>query len=83
MKYKILSQDPQHERVFKLQDEDGEKYNVDIYTDGYLPNDYPDGADETAESWRAWLGTYVGKTVEIEKIVPYMYFSSGEVKIIT
>lgn len=82
MKYKVLKQNEHDERTFVLEDENGEKFDVDIYTDGAFSHLIPKGADETAESWRKWLGTFVGKTLEIEKIYPYRYFSGGKQKII-
>jgi hypothetical protein len=81
MKYKVLKQHIHDERQFTLEDENGEKFEVDFYTGGKFA--HPEGVDHTAESWRAWLGTFVGKTLELEKIIPYVYFSSGEQKIIS
>jgi len=80
MKYKVLSQSPQDERLFLLENEGGEKFHVDFYSGGAF--EPPNGADSTDESWRAWLGTFVGKTLELEKITPYIYFSDGEQKVI-
>ena len=72
--YMIGKQDLIDERVFQLTDiKTGETFSVDIYTDGKL--DYPEGANDTAESWRAWLGTFVGKTIQIGNLTPFMYFS--------
>ena len=81
MIYSILQQHPHDERTFELQNEQGDKFWVDIYTSGMLP--FPDGADETPEKWRAWLGSHVGKQVEIEMIVPYMYFASQSMKVLS
>lgn len=65
-------------RDFTLEDENGNKfYNVDIFTDGEL--NPPKGVDATAESWRAWLDTFVGKTIETE-ITPRAYFTKGKIK---
>lgn len=65
-------------RDFTLEDEDGNKfYNVDILSDGELKP--PFGVDSTAETWRAWLDTFVGKTIETE-ITPRAYFTRGEIK---
>lgn len=80
MKYKVISQNSIDERVFTLKDENGYTFNVDFYTGGEI--DHPVGVDETAESWRKWLGTFVGKTLEIDKITPYLYFTNGKIKII-
>lgn len=81
MKYKVIRQHPIEERQFTLEDEHGEWFEVDFYSGGAF--DHPAGVDETAESWRAWLGTFVGKTLELEALVPCSYFSSGEQKLIT
>ncbi len=81
MKYKIISHNKEEfgVRDFTLENENGEKfYNVDIYSDGKL--NPPIGADETYESWRDWLDTFVGKIIEVE-IVPRAYFTSGEIKL--
>lgn len=80
MKYKVLKQDQFDERVFELEDESGNRFNVDIYTDGAF--EHPEGADKNNESWRKWLGTFVGKTLEIERIYPYRYFTRGRQKIV-
>lgn len=80
MKYKILKQKEYDERLFELQDENGDRFSVDIYTDGKFT--HPVGVDLTNESWRQWLGTFVGKEIYIERISPYAYFSSGETYLI-
>lgn len=80
MKYKVLKQKEYDERLFELQDENGYVFNVDFYTDGAFPP--PVGVDETPEKWKEWLRSFVGKTLEIEKIIPYTYFSSGVQKIV-
>ena len=80
MQYKVLRQHSIDERLFTLEDENGEKFEVDFYTGGAFH--HPEGADMTAESWREWLGTFIGKTLELERIVPYIYFSSGEQRIV-
>lgn len=77
MRYKIKKQKEWDERLFELEDENGETFTVDFYTAGYIT--HPQGADETPERWKEWLGTFVGKTIEIEKIVPWIYFASGKV----
>jgi hypothetical protein len=83
MKYLIKSQNPHDERTFELESlETGEKFDVDIYTDGALSHLIPEGAEKTAESWRKWLGTFVGKTIEVERITPYRYFSGGKTEIV-
>jgi hypothetical protein len=80
MRYKVLAQSGIDERVFTLEDENGDKFQVDFYTDGaFTP---PQGVDATEESWRAWLSTFVGKTLELERITPATYFSSGAQKLI-
>ena len=80
-KFFIERQNSIDERVFTLRDlETGDKYEVDIYTDGKL-GEFPQGASDTAESWRAWLGTFVGGTIEVERISPYLYFTGGETKV--
>lgn len=81
MRYKVIRQNLIDERVFTLEDENGHTFEVDIYTDGEITP--PDGADATAESFKEWLGTFVGKTLEIEKIRPFLYFSAGKVNIIS
>ncbi len=69
------------ERLFVLKDvKTGETYNVDFYSGGGI--EHPVGADETKESWKEWLNTFVGKTIEIENITPYTYFTSGKVSLI-
>ena len=80
MKYKVLRQHPIDERQFTLEDESGEKFEVDFFTGGKFK--YPEGVDTSAESWRAWLGTFVGKTLELERLIPYLYFSTGEQHVI-
>lgn len=82
-RYKILRQSPVDEREFKLIDlETDEQLNVDLYTNGNF-SDFPQGADATSESWRAWLkDKFEGKEIEIERIEPYAYFIGGEAKII-
>lgn len=82
-KYLIKAQSTHDERSFDLVDvETGiTTYNVDIYTDGKLP-DFPVGADSTPQSWREWLGTFVGKHIEVETITPSGYFTMGETRIV-
>jgi len=80
MRYKILKQSPIDERMFELESEEGERYLVDFYTGGEIIP--PEGADSTIISWKEWLQSFVGKTIEIEKITPYTYFTYGRVKII-
>lgn len=80
MKYKVISQNEIDERLFILEDEHGKRFQVDIYTDGaFTP---PIGVDVTADSWREWLYTFVGKTLEIERLVPYTYFTGGKQTIV-
>ena len=78
--YKILHQHPFDERLFQLEDGNGDLFWVDFYTDGAF--DPPEGVAETAESWRNWLNTFVGKSIEIERITPHTYFSGGKTRII-
>lgn len=80
MKYKVLEQHPIDERLFKMEDENGDCFWIDWYTDGKV--EPPKKVSGTAESWRAWLGSYVGKVMEIEKITPHTYFTSGDITII-
>lgn len=80
MKYKVISQETYDERLFLLKDENGETFTVDFYTGGEI--EHPEGVDETADSWRRWLGTFVGKTLDIEKIIPATYFTSEKINII-
>lgn len=88
MKYKIIKHNEDlmdindySVRDFTLQNENGEIFrNVDIFTDGQLTP--PEGADETRESWRAWLDTFVGKTIEVERLTPRAYFTGGETKLL-
>ena len=80
MKYKILQQDDFDVRTFRLKNSKGECFWVDIFTDGKI--EAPVGADETDESWKKWLGSFVGKDIFIERISPYRYFSGGETYII-
>lgn len=88
MKYKIIKHNDDLEdindfsvRDFTLEDEEGNKfYNVDIFTDGEL--NHPAGVDEARETWRAWFDTFVGKTIEVEKLTPRAYFTSGKIKFI-
>lgn len=81
MKYKILNQHFIDERLFEIRSlETGEQFTVDFYTDGQI--DPPAGADETAKSWRAWLKSFEGKIIEIERLTPSSYFSAGETRII-
>jgi hypothetical protein len=80
MRYKVLKQHSFEDRLFTLKDEDGNEFEVDFYSSGAFV--YPDDVAETAESWRAWLGTFVGKTLEIEHITPYYYFTSGIQRVI-
>jgi hypothetical protein len=76
MKYKVIRQSHHNDREFVLEDELGERLNVDFFSGGAF--DHPEGVDATAESWRAWLETFVGKTLEIEHLAPYSYITSGE-----
>ena len=78
----IESQNMNDERRFTLREmTSGERFEVDIFTDGKLTG-WPEGADATDESWRAWLNTFVGKAIEVERISPYLYFTGGETRII-
>lgn len=75
-KYLITEQKSYDERLFVLKDiKTGERYNVDFYTSGEI--EHPAGVDETKESWKAWLNTFVGKTIEIKRITPFTYFANG------
>ena len=81
-KYIVLKQKYYDERLFEIRDlETKKEYTVDLYTNGnFIP---PVGADETMEDWKKWLKeTFEGKIIEIENIVPYVYFLSGKANII-
>lgn len=81
MRYKVLKQKEYDNRLFELQEiETGIMYNVDFYTNGeFRPPKY---ADKTVESWDKWLKSFVGKTLELEYIVPFTYFSGGKNRIV-
>lgn len=81
-RYLVIKQNHLNEREFEIQDiESGEKFYVDLYTNGNF--EPPLGADETHESWVKWLKeTFDGKEIEIESIIPYGYFISGDAKLI-
>lgn len=79
MRYKIIKQSPLDDRLFELEDLKGNRFNVDFYTGGEV--EPPEGADKTPESWDIWLKSFVGKEIEIEKIVPFTYFTSGKVNL--
>ena len=80
-KYLILSQHPHEERDFVVQDiETGKEFTLDFYTGGEI--EVPAGVDATEKTWRAWLNTFVGKTLEIEDISPYKYFTHGKINVI-
>ena len=78
MKYKVVSQ--LEERDFYLKDENGNVFVVDFFTDGEIK--HPEGAGATEESWNKWFQSFIGKTLEIDEISPYKYFSCGKIKII-
>lgn len=80
MKYKIRNQTykSHDERCFILVDENGEYFNVDIFTDGGL--EYPE--HNTAKEFEDWLSSLVGKEIEIENIIPMVYSTQGKVKVI-
>lgn len=80
MKYKVRKQCEYDERRFDLENIYGEVYSVDIYTDGEL--NPPQECLEDNEKFGAWLKSFIGKELEIEKITPYAYFTSGSIKII-
>jgi hypothetical protein len=80
MIYKVIKQSSIDDRVFTLQDVNGNSFDVDFYSGGGI--DHPEGVEKTPESWSSWLKTFIGKELEIEKIVPYIYFSIGEVKVV-
>jgi hypothetical protein len=81
MKYKVLKQDMNDERLFDIQDENGYKFKVDLCTDGvFVP---PVGVEVTPESWRRLLrDTFLGKTMEIERLTPYGYCAVGKQEIL-
>lgn len=80
MKYKILKQTFKNydERIFNLEDEKGEQFTVDIFTDGCL--ECPE--HETPKEFEDWLSNMVGKTLEIEEIRPWVYIASGKITIL-
>jgi hypothetical protein len=80
MKYKIKSQCGSDDRTFLLEDTDGNNFYVDIYTDGGLniPK-YVSNGD--GECFVRWLKSFVGKTVEIDRIVPLYYYTNGKIKV--
>lgn len=79
-KYYVESQRSHDERMFNLIDkETGESFLVDFYTNGEI--EPPASANKTNESFTAWLNSFVGKTLEIERITPYMYFTIGKIKV--
>ena len=80
MKYKIISQSSVEERDFTVKDEKGETFTLDFYTDGNI--EIPPYALETGEAFGEWLKSFVGKEIEIERIIPYKYFSYGRVKLL-
>ena len=87
MKYKVKRQSPVDERIFTLEREDGDIFYVDIFTDGGLepPNKYHNEEDTIKANiiFEDWLKSFVGKTLEIEKIYPLIYSTSGKIKDIT
>lgn len=80
-RYLVIEQSPYNERLFKLKSlESGYVYDVDFYTNGEF--EPPVGADATPESWKKWLGSFVGKVLELEYIIPSTYFAGGINKIV-
>lgn len=79
MIYKVLRQCSYDERSFDLEDEKGEQFRVDIYTSGEL-NPPAEVLDDNAK-FAEWLKSFVGKKLEINRIYPYAYFTSGEIKV--
>ena len=66
------------ERVFNLEDENGEIFAVDIFSDGGL------GCPEhnTTKEFEDWLFGMVGKTLEIPQILPFIYTTRGKIEIV-
>lgn len=84
MKYKVKRQTGD-ERMFYLEDENGNHFFVDIYTDGGLnvPQEYLDEKDgkKAVIIFEKWLKSFVDKTLEIEEITPLYYSTKGKIKI--
>lgn len=80
-RYKVLKQTEWDERLFEIENiKTKEKYKVDFYTNGeFTP---PIGADESPETWRAWLKSFEGRVLELERITPYTFFAGGKNRII-
>lgn len=74
MKYKVIRQVLWDERSFVLEDENGVKENVDIYSSGLL--EPPEGLYD--EKFSEWLRSFVGKTLEIDSLFPMLYSAGGE-----
>ena len=87
MKYKVRSQSEVDERTFFLEREDGQTFFVDIFTSGDL--EYPKewkkdvGTVGFNAKFENWLKSFVGKTIEIEKITPLYYTTQGKIKVIS
>ena len=85
MKYKVISQSPVDDRMFTLKREDGLTFYVDIFTDGGLepPKRYikEKNGNKANKIFDDWLKSFVGKTLEIEKISPLYYTTIGKIKI--
>ena len=81
-KYKVLEQYLHDERVFLIQEEEtGEKHLVDLFTDGAFEG--WTNEDKSEQTWRKWLhDKFVGKTLEIEYLTPWISFSGGKQRII-
>ena len=80
MKYLIKSIVTYDDTLYELVDEDGKTYKVDILVDAEVK--IPKYAEKDDASWKKWKKSLVGKFIEIERLVPYEYFTGGKIKII-
>ena len=79
MKYLIKAVCHWDDSLFELVDIDGKSYKVDILVDAEVKP--PKCALKTNDSFLTWKKSLVGKFIEIESLVPYEYFTSGQIKI--
>ncbi len=79
MIYKVLRQCSYDERSFDIEDEKGEQFRVDIFTGGEL--NPPEEVLNDNNLFSQWLKSFIGKKLEIERIYPYAYFTSGKIKV--
>lgn len=73
MKLKLLEYLESEDSYRCVDVHDHRLYRVDIFVDGTLPINGFDGIDE----WKAYKQSFVGKTVDVGYLTPFLYIANN------